>query len=477
MRQDPRTRFYAKVKKTDTCWLWKGGVAGSYGTFSYEGRAQNAHRVAWQLEHGPIPDGMVVRHICDVKMCVRPDHLCVGTQKDNVADSILRNRRRTRSRRRGSIHQHTPSTYRLRVEVAPYADGRRRWVTRTVRGSHADAEDALARLIVEVADGFHQGEAGTLNRLVSAWLEKASPDLEARTVETYRYLTRSYLTDGIGERQFARIRAADLDRFYAGLVAQGLSPATVRKIHSMIRRAFSQAIKWNWVVVNPAAHATPPAARPAELVVPSGEDVQRLLDAVDDTEFRALIRLAASSGARRGELCALRWCDVDFDAKTLRIAGSVISVAGRTSVKATKTRQIRVITLDDITLRHLAAVKAIAAERLLSFGVVLDPAMFVFPAELAPESPIRPDVISHRFGRLVKKAGLSGIRFHDLRHFHVTQLLGNGVDVGTVADRVGHKNAAMTLNVYRHFMPAADQRAADVIAAVLGGEGRSGIGR
>jgi HNH endonuclease len=90
-------RFWEKVNKTETCWLWTKSLAGGgYGTFLTitDGvkRTQPAHRVAWQLENGPIPDGMFLLHRCDTKRCVRPSHLFLGTQADNIKDMISKDR-------------------------------------------------------------------------------------------------------------------------------------------------------------------------------------------------------------------------------------------------------------------------------------------------------------------------------------------------------------------------------------------------
>lgn len=88
-------RFLAKVSKTDTCWLWQAAVRGkhSYGAFWLDGRQQPAHRVMWVLTHGPIPDGLLVLHRCDVPLCVNPDHLFLGATVDNVRDMTEKGRR------------------------------------------------------------------------------------------------------------------------------------------------------------------------------------------------------------------------------------------------------------------------------------------------------------------------------------------------------------------------------------------------
>ena len=80
--------FWSLVEKPegDGCWIWRGGTLKSYGRINYQGKRQGAHRVAWQMAHGPIPKGLLVCHHCDVPLCVRPSHLFAGTYSDNMQD-------------------------------------------------------------------------------------------------------------------------------------------------------------------------------------------------------------------------------------------------------------------------------------------------------------------------------------------------------------------------------------------------------
>jgi integrase len=146
-------------------------------------------------------------------------------------------------------------------------------------------------------------------------------------------------------------------------------------------------------------------------------------------------------------------------------------VLGRNGVveKDTKTHAVRRVALDASTVASLVAHHERSEHIATMCGVVLDGSAFVFSHEPDGSRPWRPDVVTHAFGRLRARAGLPGVRLHDLRHFVATRLLASGVDVRTVAGRLGHRNAATTLNVYSHFLQEADREAADLIGRLVQG--------
>ena len=152
---------------------------------------------------------------------------------------------------------------------------------------------------------------------------------------------------------------------------------------------------------------------------------------------------------------------------TLSINRSVASVAGGTIIKDTKTHAARHIAIDTDTMTALARQLERAKEHAIACEIEFDDNSFVFSSVPDGTQPLHPDSITTGFRRLCDKAGLKGVRLHDLRHLHATQLLAAGVPVRTVSGRLGHANAATTLNVYAHFLQASDRQAADVIEGLL----------
>ena len=166
-------------------------------------------------------------------------------------------------------------------------------------------------------------------------------------------------------------------------------------------------------------------------------------------------------------MCALRWTDVDLTARALIIHRSIASVADGVVEKDTKTHAARRIAIDDHTVAVLVAQRGRMEARALLGGVEIAFDGFVFSPVADGSIALHPDLLTGRFRVLCRRLEIEGVRLHDLRHLHATQLLGAGVPVRTVSGRLGHADAATTLNVYAHFLEASDRQAADVIEGLL----------
>ncbi len=313
----------------------------------------------------------------------------------------------------------------------------------------------------------------TFGELLDSWLDLVGDRLSPTTLDHYRGYAARYLKPALGTRPIRRITSRDLDRLYLAMSRdRGLAPRTVRQDHAVVRGAFGQAVKWSWLATNPALTASPPPVRKHDISPPSPAAVGQLVAAAEQAspELAVFLRLAAATGARRGELCALRWTDLDLDEAVIVISRNLIDPAGGGWIeKDTKTHQARCLSLDARTVAILARHRAWSVERSMACGVGQASDAFVFSDHPAATEPWLPNTVTHRFMDLCRREGVTGVRLHDLRHMHATQLLGANLDVRTVAGRLGHANAATTLGVYAHFLQARDQDAADVIGALLDG--------
>lgn len=375
----------------------------------------------------------------------------------------------TRTAETGTMYRRRPGVWRLRVRagVDPVT-GKRRVVDRTFYGPKEEAAKALAKIVKEVNRAESTPTEKTLGWLLDEWIDHAEhvTGLAATTLRTYRSYIRTTIGPTLGAVRLDRLRAADLDSLYRTMAKAGRSPSTIRQHHAILSAALGQAVRWGYVDVNVAKRATPPPTRPAKIRTPTLDEIQLLLTAADWTgeAFGLLVFLAVHTGARRGELCALRWSNVDFPTGTLLIAESISDVPGSQTVKDTKTHAVRRIALSDEAVGRLAAHRRWQDRTAAVADIPLAPDPYVCSQDPAGSVPYRPDRVTGTFCRLRDRLELPHIHLHSARHLMATHSLTSGVDQRTVAGRLGHSGGgSVTMRVYAGFVPAADRRAAEVM--------------
>lgn len=366
----------------------------------------------------------------------------------------------------GSMREKAPGVWEVRFMsgIDPVTN-KYRQLSRTVRGNRTQARQALNKYLVKAQGGRYDGTSSTFGELVVKWLELTMNDLSPTTLRTYRNLLKKHILPGLGARPVNTIKTSDLDSLYLSLSGAPLSPASVRQIHAIIRRAFQQAVKWEWVATNPAANATPPRLVKSTITPPSAAQLDEILHAADkrDPELGHFLHIAASTGARRGEVCALRWTNLDTKRMTLTIERSIAEIPGGLIEKGTKTHQNRRIALDAETLEVFEAQRAIATERASQVGMKIAPNAYVFSREPDCKKSWTPGNVTNQFQVIRDELGFRNLHLHSLRHFAATRLMTAGIPVRTVSGRLGHANPATTLAVYTHFVEASDQDAALVM--------------
>jgi integrase len=369
----------------------------------------------------------------------------------------------------GSMRQRGRDSWQLRVYVGvdPHTH-RSRYITRTVHGSRRAARAALAELEIEA--GYAGMHAGNVANLLERWVATASAGWSPSTLRETRSLIRHHLLPHLGHLPVAKLTTEDIDDFYAHLLRAGgrdggrLAPGTVRRIHVVLHRALVQALLWGWVFVNPAATASPPRLEPAEMHPPSTEEVAVLLSTVaHDLEFATYLRLAALTGARRSQLLALRWADVDFDHGALSFTRALVEGPDGPVLRPIKNRRTYRVALDDDTLQALRELKSRSLAKAETADASLSGKSFLFSPDCDGSRPWNPNTVTKRFIRVLRRAGLPHSRLHDLRHFMATTMLAEGVSVVTVSARLGHARASTTLNVYAHVVAGADKEAAQLL--------------
>ncbi|MGH9105088.1 MAG: tyrosine-type recombinase/integrase [Acidimicrobiales bacterium] len=371
---------------------------------------------------------------------------------------------------KGSLQELSEGHWRLRVFAGREA-GKVRQVSRNFKGTKRQAESALAKLVADVErQQVATGRVGTLGELVDQWLEDMAPHRSSYTMREYRRIVAKAIKPALGGVRIDKINGRHLDNFYRRLYESGLSGSSVHQHHSVVHASFGRAVKWGLLPFNPADRATAPRPARSTASAPALADVQRLVAEAEktDTVLAIAVALAAITGARRGELCALRWSDVNWPRGTLTIARSLTVVNKQVAEEPTKTHQRRDIAIDEALGTFLTRRRGEQDRYAETVGVQLVDDPFILSRAAEGSEPCLPDGLTHQYERLASNLGLTS-HLHELRHFSATAAIAGGADVRTVAGRLGHAGPSVTLRVYSHVLEARDRELAGMLGrAVLG---------
>lgn len=375
-----------------------------------------------------------------------------------------------------------PDVWELRVYLGRDEAGRVRHLNRRFHGSRRAAERELARLVVEQEEKpapipeepARWGPKTTVNDAIAAWRDNGWDDLSPNTAYDYAAVCRLYVLDSIGRRRIASLTPYEVERYLRKLKADGLSKERVRRIRAILNRACRLARRWSGnVLPNPVADTELPSwgldESSEDVRAPSVAEVRALLETASATDQRlaVFLRLVATTGMRRGEACALRWQDVDFERAKLRIDKSVVVGRNGVSLKSPKTRaSIRSIHLDSLTVDTLRQLHGYQCRLAADNGASIDATSFVFSVEPADVDPPRPDSLSRAFGRVRVAARVpEDIHLHSLRHFHATAL-DAVISEAQKQPRLGWSTVQMARH-YTDAVPEEDRRAAEHVALLL----------
>jgi integrase len=270
-------------------------------------------------------------------------------------------------------------------------------------------------------------------------------------------------------------RAHVCDERCAAHVCRPLAASSVRQCHAVLSSAYAAAVRWGWMAFNPMESAQKPRPPAPDPDPPTSEEAARIVAAAwaEDDDWGLLVWTLLVTGARRGEVLALRWENLDLTAGVLTIRHSAselratTSTKGTTAIKGTKTHQSRRISLDAATVALLTEHRRQLNTRCADLGIEFDERQFVFSYQPDHSRPCSPSGVTHRYARMVGKLGIR-THLHAIRHYSATELLASGIDLRTVAGRLGHgSGGATTLKVYAAWMARADQQASELLAARL----------
>ncbi len=355
-----------------------------------------------------------------------------------------------------------------------------RYTVQTATGSKRKALygktrlEVAAKLSKALADreGGLTFDAGnlTVGDYLARWLsDSVRGTVRISTFERHEQIIRAHLAPAFGRVKLKAVTPAHVRSLHREKLDSGLAPATVRKIHSTLHKALSQAVADGLIPRN-AADVKAPRPAPDEMRPLSEAEARTFLDAAREAgdRFEALYVLAITTGLRRGELLGLRWDDADLDRGTLRVGRALVREGGRYVVGETKTRRgRRQVNLTPRTVAALKAHRKRQLEQRVRLAGLYEDHGLIFSSENG--TPLNPEnLVKRSFKPLLKRAGLPEIRFHDLRHTCATLLLGRGVHPKIVQELLGHATIAMTLDTYSHYLPSMGDQASGAMGDALG---------
>jgi integrase len=367
----------------------------------------------------------------------------------------------------GSVYQLPDGRWRGSVFLG-YRQGKphRKYVTRRTR---AEAAAEIRRLI----EAQRQGQlvttgATTVGEWLGTYLEQvARPKVRPRTLDRYRSDIDGHIIPAIGWYRLDKLRPAHLVALYNAKAAEGLSGASLRHMHAVIRRALNVAVRWQLLAVNPALLVDSPRAAQHEVIPLTAAEARQLIAAAAGDRMQARWLVGLALGLRQGEALGLWWGDIDLDARLLRIRRGLQRQRGGGLVFAEpKTaRSKRTIPLPAPLADALAEHRTRQHQERLAAGSLWRGSLCVFTTPIG--TPVDPRNDFREFRKLLARAGLPPVRLHDLRHTAASLLLAQNVPARVVMEILGHSQIALTMNTYSHVAPEVSREAADRMARML----------
>jgi integrase len=316
-------------------------------------------------------------------------------------------------------------------------------------------------------------ERQTVAQYLACWLEDAvRPAVRPLTFEQYHLHIRLYLAPLLGHHQLSKLGVQHVRAFIRQKLADGLAPRTVQLSLVTLRCALGQAVKDGLIARNVAKLADGPHVKPPELRTFSPAEARIFLDAVGGDRLEALYTVAVTLGLRQGEALGLRWQDIDLEERRLTVNQTVERLGRGDNSKLVlmepkTSRSRRTLSLPDMAVKALRLHRVRQLETRLAAGSDWQDTGMVFTT--GHGTPLDPRNLYRDFRRILKRAGLPAIRFHDLRHSAASLMLAQGIPLRSIQEILGHSSIAITANLYAHVGEQLKREAADAMDAIFAG--------
>jgi integrase len=375
-----------------------------------------------------------------------------------------------------SIYRRKSGRYAVLIDLDPTSTGGRRRRSLGTYPTRKEAERAERDALSARDRGIDLApQTVTIKALVERFLQERSARWSTKTRERSQEIAEQYIIPHLGSRTLAKLRPAHVAEWCTVLRERGgrpvrrgdeeprnrpLSPKTVHHAFMLLKAAFGWGVKMQLATLNPLVAVDSPKVPRREAQAFTPEEVRKLLDAAEGTRWQNLVLFALATGARRGEIAALRWENVNMESASITVCASLCDTRAGVEEKLTKTEKPRIVPLSAMAADALRRQRIAQAQASRWTSGYCDTGhVFQGPAG----GSIRPYDITDGFRKLARKAGVAITSFHALRHTAATWMLVSGVDVRSTAGVLGHSTASTTLGIYAHVVASAQAAAVATI--------------
>jgi integrase len=360
------------------------------------------------------------------------------------------------------IRQRSKGTWEIQIYTKGQ-DGKTRRYYETVKGSRHDANARRRELLTSLDKGVTIPSAKiTLAEQLNNWLNGyVKTNCSPRTLEGYQSIIERHLIPALGQVQLKQLNPQAIQSYY-GRACESLSARSVHHQHRVLSQALKYAVRQGYLGHNPCELVDAPSPRKKTMQTLNPSEVEALLDTAQDSYYYPIIYTAVSTGLRQAELLGLRWRDMDLDMLSISVTQVLYKRGGICEFKPPKTEHSR--RRVSMTPKLASFLRDYRLDREILFrelgrSITLDDLIF---ADIEGR-PIDPGVLSHNFNRLVKRTGLEGVRFHDLRHTFASIMLLAGAKPKVISEALGHASVAFTMDTYSHIIEGMQAEAMELL--------------
>jgi len=377
---------------------------------------------------------------------------------------------------RGSIREKSKGSWQIQIYTGTGPDGKPRRHFETVRGRKGDAQRRLTELLSSLDKGVYTPPGRlTVAEHLHNWLEGyVKTNCSQRTLDGYQSIIETHLIPALGQLQLKHLHPQAIQAYY-GKACERLSARTVHHQHRVLSQSLKFACRQGYLARNPAELVDPPSPRKKAMRTLTPSEVEVLFDMATDSYYYPVIYTAVSTGLRQAELLGLRWRDIDLLMLSISVSQVLYKRRGVCQFKEPKTahsrRRVAMTPKLALFLRDYRAEREWLCQQ-LGRQLTLDDLVFTS----IDNKPLNPSVVTHNFHKIAIRAGLTGVRFHDLRHTFASLMLLRGAKPKVISEALGHASVAFTMDTYSHIIEGMQEDAMALLDEVLP-PGKNGVSR